>query len=161
MQFHFNDSSPSLSLIYRGFGLHCQHYSFLDPSCNFAVLCMIFLKILQVTLTTWCSTIIVTLLQVFIVTFAALCCTFSMILPDPSCNFRGFVHDFSQGPLINSHGSVQHYWRLFEYQPYMWPSLRKPSLSVHLVYREIPFQNIEATAVLLCRVLVMLDLQYN
>ena len=31
--------------------------------------------------------------------------------PDPSCNFCGFVHDFSQGPSSNSHGSVQHYHR--------------------------------------------------
>ena len=28
---------------------------------------------------------------------------------DPSCNFCCFVHDFSQGPSSNSHGSVQHY----------------------------------------------------
>ena len=44
---------------------------------------------------------------------------------------------------------------------YMWLSLRKPSLTAYLVFQEIPFWNIEATAVLLCCVLVMLDLQYN
>ena len=31
----------------------------------------------------------------------------------------------------------------------------------HLVFREIPFLNIEATAVLLCCDLVMLDVLYN
>ena len=43
----------------------------------------------------------------------------------------------------------------------MWRALRKLSLSAHLVFREIPIWNIEATAVLLCRVLVTLDLQYS
>ena len=31
--------------------------------------------------------------------------------PDPSCNFCIFVHNFSQGPSSNSHGSMQHYHR--------------------------------------------------
>ena len=31
--------------------------------------------------------------------------------PDPSCNFRDFMHDFSQGPSNNSQGSMQHYHR--------------------------------------------------
>ena len=31
--------------------------------------------------------------------------------PDPSCKVCGFVHNFSQGPSSNSHGSVQHYHR--------------------------------------------------
>ena len=35
------------------------------------------------------------------------------------------------------------------------------SLTAHLVFEEIPFGNIEATAVLLCCILVTLDLQYN
>ena len=29
--------------------------------------------------------------------------------PDLSCNFHSFMHDFSQGPSSNCHGSVQHY----------------------------------------------------
>ena len=40
-------------------------------------------------------------------------------------------------------------------------SLQKPSLTVHLVFREILFLDIEATAVLLCCVSVTPDLQYN
>ena len=40
-------------------------------------------------------------------------------------------------------------------------SLQKLSLLAHLVFRETPFWNIEATAVLLCCALVTLDLQYN
>ena len=49
--------------------------------------------------------------------FLHLCCNFCGFVlhcqhdsfPDPSCNFHGFVHDVSQGPSSNSHGSVQHY----------------------------------------------------
>ena len=41
----------------------------------------------------------------------ASCCTVSTTLPDASCNFCGFVLDFSQGPSSNSHSSVQHYHR--------------------------------------------------
>ena len=45
----------------------------------------------------------------YVVTFAALCCTVSTTLPDPLCNFRGFVHDFSPGPsLCSCHGFVLH-----------------------------------------------------
>ena len=29
--------------------------------------------------------------------------------PDSSCNFRGFMHNLSQGPSSNSHSSVQHH----------------------------------------------------
>ena len=44
---------------------------------------------------------------------------------------------------------------------YLWLSLRKPSLTAHLIFREIPFWNIEAAAVLLCCDLVTLDVLYN
>ena len=54
------------------------------------------------------SFISATLLQVFPVTFTASCCTVSTILPETSCTFCNFMHDFSHGPLSNSHGSVQH-----------------------------------------------------
>ena len=47
----------------------------------------------------------------FLLTFAASCYTLSTTFPDPSCNFRGFVHDFSHGTSSNSHGSVQYYHR--------------------------------------------------
>ena len=50
---------PCISHNFRDFVLHCQHDSFLDPSCN----------------------------------------------------FLGFMHNFSQGPSSNSHGSVQQYHR--------------------------------------------------
>ena len=51
--------------------------------------------------------------------FIRLCCNFCGFVlhcqhdsfPDPSCNFHSFVHDFSQGPSSNSHGSMQHYHR--------------------------------------------------
>ena len=49
----------------------------------------------------------------------------------------------------------------YNFYTYMWPSLRKPSHSAHLVFREILFWNIEATKVLLCYVQVTLDLQCN
>ena len=44
-------------------------------------------------------------LQVFLVNFRAfvLRCQHDSF-PDPSCNFRGFVHDVSQGPSSNSQG---------------------------------------------------------
>ena len=79
---------------------------------TFTVSCMTFLRVLQGTLTAPCSTIIANLLQVFLVNF----CCFMLhcqhdSFPDPSCNFHGFVHDVSQGPSSNSHGSVQHYHR--------------------------------------------------
>ena len=56
------------------------------------------------------SFISATLLQVFLVNFHGFmldcqCDSF----PDPSCNFRGFVHDISQSPSSNSHSSMQHY----------------------------------------------------
>ena len=58
------------------------------------------------------SFISATLLQVFLVNFRGfmLHCQHDSF-PDPSCNFCGFVHDVSQGPSSNSHGSVQYYHR--------------------------------------------------
>ena len=35
LQHYHRNSSPSLSCNFRDFVLHCQHNSFLDPSCNF------------------------------------------------------------------------------------------------------------------------------
>ena len=74
-----NSASPTTICFLRlccnfcGFVLHCQH----DFS---AVLCTTFLRVIQVFLTSPCSNIIVTILQVFFATFAALCCTVSTIL---------------------------------------------------------------------------------
>ena len=55
-----------------------------------------------------CYTIIATLLQVVVVTFTASCCTVSTTLADSSCNFRGFMHNFSPGLSCSCHGFVLH-----------------------------------------------------
>ena len=90
--------------------LHCQHDSFWILHVTFAVSCMTFLRVLQVTLTTPFSTIVATLLQVFLVTFAASCCTVSTTLFwILSCNFHGFVHNFSPGLSCSYHSFVLHY----------------------------------------------------
>ena len=44
-------------------------------------------------------------------TFVASCCSQHGSFSDPSCNFHGFMHEFSQSPSSNSHSSVQHYHR--------------------------------------------------
>ena len=71
------------------------------------------------------------------------------------CGLCLFHFHFSM-PYLPKWNDLRYYFIL-----HMWLSLQKPSLMAHLVFWEIPFWNIEATAVLLCRLLVMLDLQYN
>ena len=58
-------------------------------------------------LTAPCSTIIATLLQVFFVTFTASYCQHDSF-PDSSCNFRGFIHNFSPGLSCSCHGFMLH-----------------------------------------------------
>ena len=58
------------------------------------------------------SFISATLLKVFLVNFRGFVLHYQHnSFLDPSHNFCGFVHDFSQGPSSNSHSSVQHYSR--------------------------------------------------
>ena len=74
------------------------------------VLCTTLLRVLQVTLTSLCSTIITTLLQVFLVTFVALCCTVSMtLLRILHVTFMAsLMHYFSLGVSCSCHGFVLH-----------------------------------------------------
>ena len=44
----------------------------------------------------------------YVVTFVASCYTVSTTLSDPSCNLRGFVHDFSPSLSCSCHGFVLH-----------------------------------------------------
>ena len=92
--------------------LHCcQHDSFSDPSCNFRDFMHDFSQ--GPSSNSHGSVqhyIIAALLQVFLVTCAVSCYTVSMTLfsLDPSCNFHGFVHDFSLGLLYSCHCFVLH-----------------------------------------------------
>ena len=75
---------------------------------TFTVSCTTFLRVLQVTLTAPYSTIIATSLS--------LSCDFRGFVlhcqhdsfMDPSCNFHGFMHNFSLGHLCSCHGFVLH-----------------------------------------------------
>ena len=71
------NSSASLTKICF---LRLWHDSFPDPSCNFHGFVHDFSCGPSSTLTAPCSTIIVTLLQLFLITFAASCCNVSMTL---------------------------------------------------------------------------------
>ena len=43
----------------------------------------------------------------------------------------------------------------------MWPDFRKPTKLSHLVFREIPILNIQATVVPLCYIVALLNILYN
>ena len=76
---------------------------------TFTVSCMTFLRVLQVTHTAPCSSIIATLLQVVLVNLRCfvLHCQHDSF-SDPSCNFCGFVYNFSPGLSCSCHGFMLH-----------------------------------------------------
>ena len=68
------------------------------------------LQVFLVNFAASCCNVSMTLFRILYVTFTASCCTVSTIQSflDPSYNFRGFVQDFSSGLSCTCHGFVLH-----------------------------------------------------
>ena len=87
--------------------LHCQYDSFLDPSCNFHSFVHDFSQCPSSTShgsVQYCHHDSSPSLSC---NFRGFGCTVSTTLPDPSCNFRDFVH-FSPDLSCSCHGFVLH-----------------------------------------------------